>query len=146
MPDVRFLQIHSLHGYSAALLNRDDSGLAKRITYGGIVRTRVSSQCLKRHWRKADGVHALQGIAGAPARRSFPGNSHPARDRAIEEQRSRSQGDSGNRNCVPNRRLRRKGRQEIEPPAAATRRTGNFLSGGRSPETCGGSHGGSESG
>ena len=67
MPDVRFLQIHSLHGYSAALLNRDDSGLAKRITYGGIVRTRVSSQCLKRHWRKADGVHALQGIAGAPA-------------------------------------------------------------------------------
>ncbi len=67
MPDVRFLQIHSLHGYPAALLNRDDSGLAKRITYGGIVRTRVSSQCLKRHWRKAEGVHALQGIAGAPA-------------------------------------------------------------------------------
>ena len=67
MPDVRFLQIHSLHGYSAALLNRDDSGLAKRITYGGIIRTRVSSQCLKRHWRNADGVHALQGIDGAPA-------------------------------------------------------------------------------
>ena len=34
MPDARFLQIHSLHGYSAVLLNRDDSGLAKRITYG----------------------------------------------------------------------------------------------------------------
>ena len=30
MPDARFLQIHSLHGYSAVLLNRDDSGLAKR--------------------------------------------------------------------------------------------------------------------
>ena len=64
MPDVRFLQIHSLHGYSAALLNRDDSGLAKRITYGGRVRTRVSSQCLKRHWRMADDVHALQRIDG----------------------------------------------------------------------------------
>ncbi len=67
MPDVRFLQIHSLHGYSAALLNRDDSGLAKRMTYGGTTRTRVSSQCLKRHWRVADGVHALQRIDGATA-------------------------------------------------------------------------------
>ena len=67
MPDVRFLQIHSLHGYSAALLNRDDSGLAKRMTYGGTTRTRVSSQCLKRHWRMDDGVHALQRIDGATA-------------------------------------------------------------------------------
>ena len=65
MPDVRFLQIHSLHGYSAALLNRDDSGLAKRITYGGRIRTRVSSQCLKRHWRMVDDTHALQRIDGA---------------------------------------------------------------------------------
>ena len=47
----RFLQIHSLHSYPAALLNRDDSGLAKRMPFGGAVRTRISSQCLKRHWR-----------------------------------------------------------------------------------------------
>ena len=67
MPDVRFLQIHSLHGYSAVLLNRDDSGLAKRMTYGGTIRTRVSSQCLKRHWRVAESVHALQRIEGAVA-------------------------------------------------------------------------------
>ena len=67
MPDARFLQIHSLHGYSAALLNRDDSGLAKRMPYGGTTRTRVSSQCLKRHWRVADDVHALQRIDGATA-------------------------------------------------------------------------------
>ncbi|MXZ72932.1 MAG: type I-E CRISPR-associated protein Cas7/Cse4/CasC [Acidobacteria bacterium] len=67
MPDARFLQIHSLHGYSAVLLNRDDSGLAKRITYGGEIRTRISSQCLKRHWRKADSEHALQQIDGATA-------------------------------------------------------------------------------
>ena len=38
MADVRFLQIHSLHGYSAVLLNRDDSGLAKRLPYGGVLR------------------------------------------------------------------------------------------------------------
>ena len=67
MPDARFLQIHSLHGYSGVLLNRDDSGLAKRITYGDAVRTRISSQCLKRHWRVADSEHALQRIDGAAA-------------------------------------------------------------------------------
>ena len=67
MPDARFLQIHSLHGYPAALLNRDDSGLAKRMTYGGRTRTRISSQCLKRHWRVAEGPHSFDGIDGAVA-------------------------------------------------------------------------------
>ena len=67
MRDARFLQIHSLHGYPAALLNRDDSGLAKRMTYGDSVRTRVSSQCLKRHWRIAAGPHSFDGIDGAIA-------------------------------------------------------------------------------
>ena len=67
MPDANFLQIHSLHGYSAVLLNRDDSGLAKRISYGGRTRTRISSQCLKRHWRTAEGDHALEAIDGATA-------------------------------------------------------------------------------
>ena len=71
MPDARFLQIHTLHGYAAVLLNRDDSGLAKRILYGDAMRTRVSSQCLKRHWRMAKSPHALQGIDGvAPSVRS----------------------------------------------------------------------------
>ncbi|MEO0730406.1 MAG: type I-E CRISPR-associated protein Cas7/Cse4/CasC, partial [Pseudomonadota bacterium] len=65
MTTARFLQIHTLHSYSAALLNRDDSGLAKRIKYGGAIRTRVSSQCLKRHWRLAEDPHALLNIAGA---------------------------------------------------------------------------------
>lgn len=65
MPEPRFLQIHSLHGYSAVLLNRDDSGLAKRLPYGGAMRTRISSQCLKRHWRVDEGIHAIHGIPGA---------------------------------------------------------------------------------
>jgi len=65
----RFLQIHTLTGYSAALLNRDDNGLAKRLPYGGAIRTRVSSQCLKRHWRMADDVHSLHTIDGAEAAR-----------------------------------------------------------------------------
>ncbi|TPW36000.1 type I-E CRISPR-associated protein Cas7/Cse4/CasC [Oecophyllibacter saccharovorans] len=48
----RFLQIHTLHNYTAALLNRDDAGQAKRLPYGNALRTRISSQCLKRHWRE----------------------------------------------------------------------------------------------
>lgn len=47
-----FLQIHTLTAYPASLLNRDDAGLAKRIPFGNAVRLRVSSQCLKRHWRE----------------------------------------------------------------------------------------------
>lgn len=65
MTEPRFLQIHFLAPYTAALLNRDDSGLAKRLPYGGTLRTRVSSQCLKRHWRLADDPHSLHRIAGA---------------------------------------------------------------------------------
>ena len=65
MPTPRFLQIHTLHSYPAALLNRDDSGLAKRMPYGGVLRTRISSQCLKRHWRMADDVFSLRAIDGA---------------------------------------------------------------------------------
>ncbi len=50
-PDTLFLQIHALTSFAAALLNRDDVGRAKRLPYGGQTRIRVSSQCLKRHWR-----------------------------------------------------------------------------------------------
>ena len=59
----RFLQIHTLRPYVAALINRDDSGQAKRLPYGGALRTRISSQCLKRHWRMADDPRALKEIA-----------------------------------------------------------------------------------
>ena len=67
MPTPRFLQIHTLHSYPGALLNRDDSGLAKRMPFGGAVRTRISSQCLKRHWRKAQDEFAIHSIAGSTA-------------------------------------------------------------------------------
>ncbi len=62
MTTPRFLQIHSLHSYPAALLNRDDGGLAKRMQFGDAVRTRISSQCLKRHWRVAQDEFALHNI------------------------------------------------------------------------------------
>jgi CRISPR system Cascade subunit CasC len=59
MPLPRFIQIHTLHAYPAALLNRDDAGLAKRLPLGNAVRTRISSQCLKRHWRMTDDQFGL---------------------------------------------------------------------------------------
>ena len=67
MTTPRFLQIHTLHSYPAALLNRDDSGLAKRMPFGGATRTRISSQCLKRHWRTAQDEFAIHAIPGSTA-------------------------------------------------------------------------------
>ena len=46
-----FLQMHYLSSYHASLLNRDNASLAKRIPFGDATRLRISSQCLKRHWR-----------------------------------------------------------------------------------------------
>lgn len=66
----RFIQIHTLHNYPAALLNRDDAGLAKRLPYGDAIRTRISSQCLKRHWRVADDTFALSRLGVPMAVRS----------------------------------------------------------------------------
>ena len=65
MTDARFLQIHWLASYPGTLLNRDDAGLAKRLPFGGAVRARISSQCLKRHWRMA-GADDLEGAAANP--------------------------------------------------------------------------------
>ncbi|WP_025320263.1 type I-E CRISPR-associated protein Cas7/Cse4/CasC [Granulibacter bethesdensis] len=65
MPKLRFLQIHTLHSYTASLLNRDDRGLPKYLPYGSAVRTRISSQCLKRHWRMDEGTFSLHQIEGA---------------------------------------------------------------------------------
>ena len=59
MSTSKFLQIHTLTSYPGTLLNRDDAGFAKRLPFGGATRTRVSSQCLKYHWRNFDGEHGL---------------------------------------------------------------------------------------
>lgn len=66
----RFVQIHTLTHYSASLLNRDDAGFAKRMPFGGAVRTRISSQCLKRHWRMYDGDNSLRTIDAPDSVRS----------------------------------------------------------------------------
>ena len=92
MPTSRFIQIHALVSYSAALLNRDDSGLAKRLPFGGSTRTRISSQCLKRHWRKTEDEWALSKI----------GPEMAVRSRKIPEERLRpdlDRAEAGSQRC-----------------------------------------------
>lgn len=79
----RFIQIHTLHTYPAALINRDDAGLAKRLPLGNAMRTRISSQCLKRHWRIADDCFALSELAVPMAVRSR-GTLELIRQRIVE--------------------------------------------------------------
>ena len=68
MTHSRYIQTHIVIEYTAALLNRDDSGLAKRLLFGGVTRTRVASQCLKRHYRMDDGPYSLKNITPDPHR------------------------------------------------------------------------------
>ena len=45
-------EIHMLKNYPSTNLNRDDTGAPKTCVFGGVTRGRISSQCLKRSWRK----------------------------------------------------------------------------------------------
>ena len=88
----KFIQIHFLAAWPGALLNRDDAGLAKRLPFGTATRTRISSQCLKRHWRCADDARALhalakeQGVEGTRSKITIERRvTGPLRDRFSEE-------------------------------------------------------------
>ena len=108
----RFIQIHTLHNYPAALLNRDDAGLAKRLPYGNAIRTRISSQCLKRHWRVADDVFSLSslGVPMAIRSRELPrqmrdmmieqGMTEPLAQAAVEGMRNAGLLDKAGKNPV----------------------------------------------
>jgi CRISPR system Cascade subunit CasC len=61
----RFIQLHLLTSYPPANLNRDDLGRPKTAVMGGVLRLRISSQSLKRAWRKSDVFEkALKGHVG----------------------------------------------------------------------------------
>jgi len=66
----RFIQLHMLTSYPPANLNRDDQGSPKTAKMGGYDRLRVSSQCLKRTWRKSeDFEEALANHIGVRTKR-----------------------------------------------------------------------------
>jgi CRISPR system Cascade subunit CasC len=48
------IQVHMLHTYGPGNLNRDREGYPKSCTFGGVTRSRISSQCLKRRIRRSE--------------------------------------------------------------------------------------------
>src|SRR5579883_709933 len=55
------IQIHSIQNHAPANLNRDDLGAPKACYFGGVLRSRISSQCLKRSIRRSDEFRQLLG-------------------------------------------------------------------------------------
>lgn len=65
----RFVQFHILTSYPPSNLNRDDLGRPKTASIGGVHRLRISSQSLKRAWRKSELFEmALAGHIGIRTR------------------------------------------------------------------------------
>ncbi|MGA8571612.1 MAG: type I-E CRISPR-associated protein Cas7/Cse4/CasC [Desulfobaccales bacterium] len=55
------IEIHAIQNHSPANLNRDDLGAPKTCYFGGVLRSRLSSQCLKRSIRLSDEFKQLLG-------------------------------------------------------------------------------------
>jgi len=55
------IEIHMIQNHSPANLNRDDLGAPKTCYFGGVLRSRISSQCLKRSIRMSDAFKVLLG-------------------------------------------------------------------------------------
>ena len=58
---TRFIQLHALTAYPPSNLNRDDTGRPKTALVGDALRLRISSQSLKRAWRKSETFEAALG-------------------------------------------------------------------------------------
>ena len=61
-------EIHMLKHYPPVNLNRDDTGMPKNCYFGGALRGRISSQCLKRSWRTSPLFGEYLGIKGIRTR------------------------------------------------------------------------------
>jgi CRISPR system Cascade subunit CasC len=55
------IEMHVIQNHSPANLNRDDLGAPKTCYFGGVLRSRISSQCIKRSIRKSDEFKLLCG-------------------------------------------------------------------------------------
>lgn len=55
------IEIHAIQNHSPANLNRDDLGAPKTCYFGGVLRSRISSQCIKRSIRMSKEFEALLG-------------------------------------------------------------------------------------
>jgi CRISPR system Cascade subunit CasC len=55
------IEIHAIQNHSPANLNRDDLGAPKTCYFGGVLRSRISSQCIKRSIRMSEQFKELLG-------------------------------------------------------------------------------------
>lgn len=55
------IEIHMIQNHAPANLNRDDLGAPKTCYFGGVLRSRISSQCIKRSIRMSDEFKQLLG-------------------------------------------------------------------------------------
>jgi CRISPR system Cascade subunit CasC len=55
------IEIHTIQNHSPANLNRDDLGAPKTCYFGGVIRSRISSQCIKRSIRMSEEFKELCG-------------------------------------------------------------------------------------
>ena len=55
------IEIHAIQNHSPANLNRDDLGAPKTCYFGGVLRSRISSQCIKRSIRMSKEFENLLG-------------------------------------------------------------------------------------
>src|SRR5437870_5738533 len=53
------IEFHFIQNHAPSNLNRDDTGSPKEAMFGGYMRARISSQCLKRSIRRSDLFEAL---------------------------------------------------------------------------------------
>ena len=61
------IQFHLLQNYVPSNLNRDDTGSPKDAVFGGVLRGRISSQCLKRSLRTSsifEDAFKAEGLLG----------------------------------------------------------------------------------
>ncbi len=66
------VQIHMIQNHSPSNLNRDDTGSPKEALFGGVLRARISSQCIKRSIRQSRLFQeAMKGHLGKRTRK-FP--------------------------------------------------------------------------
>lgn len=55
------IEIHAIQNHSPSNLNRDDLGAPKTCYFGGVLRSRISSQCMKRSIRMSEEFRKLLG-------------------------------------------------------------------------------------
>lgn len=59
---MSLIQFHILRNYAPSSLNRDEMGAPKTALFAGVLRGRISSQCLKRAWRSSEAFKELDSF------------------------------------------------------------------------------------